>query len=219
MFSSPRSSVICLITGLLTAGCAAHFVGSSAADTKRAAKKGKRDEDENKQEWETKPLKEMPKKIRRVLPDSLGKPIKLEKGKPRKDIEGFRVSWRVGDRVVWIFYSEKGRVIARSPKSVPAHVEPMSPIPGEVSFNKHVQPLLVKRCAKCHGVKKQKADLNFEKSYDTVMESVDAGDADGSPIMMALLGEESDVMPPKKPLPKREIEIIRQWISQGAKNN
>ncbi len=177
------------------------------------------DEDKDKEEWETTSYKELPKRVRRNLPDEFGQPVKVEKGKLRKDLEGFRVKWRSKGRDIWVFYGEKGNVLARGQEPVAGNKPP--PVdPGKiVSFKQHVLPLLQERCFRCHGVKKQKGDLNLEKSFAAVLKIVKPGDPRRSLLIQALHGQKTDIMPPKKPLPQAEIDLFRKWVEAGAKND
>jgi len=98
---------------------------------------------------------------------------------------------------------------------------------GEVDFAHEVRPILSDHCFACHGPddQKRKAKLRLDIQEDAL------GDRDGYPVIVAgdsekseLVGritaeEEGDLMPPPafgKPLTPEQIEILRQWIDEGA---
>lgn len=95
-----------------------------------------------------------------------------------------------------------------------------------VSFSQHVKPIFDKRCLSCHG-KRTKGGYSV-LTYDSVMTSGDnppvivAGDAANSILAQMLRGIETPAggqMPPSRPLPQQQIELIEKWINQGAQNN
>ena len=94
---------------------------------------------------------------------------------------------------------------------------------GEVSFKNEVLPLLESSCAVvgCHvGMNPPKnVDLS---SYAKVIETADvqAGEPEQSELYEVLVEDRpSHVMPPGSPLPASQIELVRKWIEQGAKDN
>lgn len=102
--------------------------------------------------------------------------------------------------------------------------------PRNVSFNNDVQPILKQRCLECHvsgqiGYEKSGFDVS---SYDTVMKGgkfgplVKPGDAFTSAFNMLVEGRvHSSIRMPygREKLNKREIEILKVWVKEGAKNN
>ena len=100
-----------------------------------------------------------------------------------------------------------------------------------VSFNKDVFPILKSRCFECHtkGGKGQVASgLNME-TYTDLMKGTKFGpvikpnDSLSSTLVILVEGraDPSIRMPhgDREPLTKEQIETIRKWIDQGAKNN
>lgn len=95
-----------------------------------------------------------------------------------------------------------------------------------VSFTKEVQPLLLKRCALCHGEKKAEHNLRLD-SYEAIMQ----GDKDGpvivpgksgeSRLFLVVAGKREPKMPPDPlpPLTPLELDVLRRWIDEGAKND
>ena len=91
---------------------------------------------------------------------------------------------------------------------------------NEVTFDQ-VQPVFKKHCVGCHGVERERGDLNLAS-----IEGVKAGSASG-PVAVAGKPEESLLyslpahletprMPPgKAKIPQRELDLIRGWIEGG----
>ncbi|MFP6612773.1 MAG: c-type cytochrome domain-containing protein [Pirellulales bacterium] len=93
-----------------------------------------------------------------------------------------------------------------------------------VSFLKDVAPILMTRCAGCHGPKKSSGDFRAH----TFEFLTTAGASDESPVVQGkprqsllfqrIIESDTDLRMPQDddPLSKTEIETIRQWISEGA---
>ena len=100
-----------------------------------------------------------------------------------------------------------------------------------VSYSKDVRPILAAHCLECHhtGGQGQKASGFSMDSYESLMKGtrygpmIIPGDAESSNVIVLMEGraDPSIAMPHgnRKPVPKKEIMIIRKWIDQGAKNN
>lgn len=112
--------------------------------------------------------------------------------------------------------------------------------PGEVSFSQQIQPILTDRCAfgGCHASTSPAAGQSLAEglSYmSTVnvpseelpsMHRVEPGDPDQSYLVHKIQGTHLDVggsglrMPRgQEPLSDDQIQLIRNWILQGARNN
>ncbi len=99
-----------------------------------------------------------------------------------------------------------------------------------VSFSQDVKPILDKNCIACHrsgGEGEIASGLNMS-SYEGLMKGtkfgpmVIAGDVEGSNLLVLIEGraDPSIRMPHgKKPISKADIQTIRLWIEQGARNN
>jgi cytochrome c len=85
----------------------------------------------------------------------------------------------------------------------------------EQFFNKRVAPVLTRRCLPCHNNELDNRGLSFQKP-ETVLAVLTPGDPDKSLLIQVLKHEGQLQMPPGPPLPKREIEILREWVRQGA---
>ena len=100
----------------------------------------------------------------------------------------------------------------------------------DVSFKQDVYPILSENCLSCHKPGTEgyiKSGLSME-NYDAVMKGTKFGSVivAGSHISSTLVlllerkGHPSINMPKDKaPLADSQIEVIRKWIDQGAKNN
>ena len=100
----------------------------------------------------------------------------------------------------------------------------------EISFNKHIRPILADRCFICHGpdATAREADLRFDREESAKRKSDSTGNTaivPGMPNMSEMVSRltESDPdlrMPPagsNLSVSPEEIELIRRWIAQGAK--
>ena len=96
---------------------------------------------------------------------------------------------------------------------------------GEVSFAGTVAPILKDHCIRCHGEDRD-GDLDI-LTYEGVMKGgksgdfVIAGDPDNSRLITSVEKTKTPFMPPKvfPALTEDRIQALRQWISEGAKNN
>src|SRR5262249_35184664 len=107
---------------------------------------------------------------------------------------------------------------AESPQKAGAGKQP-------VSFITDVAPILRENCFACHDAKNSKGKLNlttfasFRKggSHD---DPVEAGKPQDSALIERLTRAGDGRMPPKEAgpaLPKEKIDVLRQWIKEGAK--
>ena len=95
----------------------------------------------------------------------------------------------------------------------------------EIDFSADIKPILNKNCISCHGgVKKNGGfSLLFEEEALSVTESgkpsIIPGDAAGSEMIRRLTDKDPEQrMPYKKDeLSKEDIELLTQWVDQGAK--
>jgi hypothetical protein len=89
-------------------------------------------------------------------------------------------------------------------------------------FIEQVQPLLVLRCASCHGPEKAEGGLRLD-SREAALAGGDSGPAlvpgkpDESLLLMAVKRTHKIIeMPPKDKLGKKDIAILERWIRDGA---
>ncbi len=99
----------------------------------------------------------------------------------------------------------------------------------EISYSKEVAPILDKFCATCHNEDEDHPSQLFMDSYESLMKggkhgvAIKAGNAKESLLMQKMDAEPpfGKKMPPSKKLipTDEQVEILRQWIDQGAKKN
>ena len=82
-------------------------------------------------------------------------------------------------------------------------------------FDKRVAPILTKRCLPCHNAELNNAGISFAEPA-TVSRTIVAGQPEKSRLIDVLKHEGQVQMPPGPPLPKREVEVLREWVRRGA---
>jgi len=95
-----------------------------------------------------------------------------------------------------------------------------------VSFKSDVEPILAKNCIVCHsegGPGARKSGVRLD-GYNNLMSArvVTPGDITKSPLVTVILptADHSKSMPMRgEKLSKSQVELIENWIAQGAKNN
>jgi hypothetical protein len=98
--------------------------------------------------------------------------------------------------------------------------------PDSVYFYNTILPLLVSNCAleACHDAVDPEEDVELY-DYAHIMQEVDPGDPWNSEIVEAITESDPDkIMPPlppdgNGPLDQADIDLIVQWIQQGAEDN
>lgn len=99
---------------------------------------------------------------------------------------------------------------------------------NDIDFNRDVRPILSDKCFHCHGPDEatREAELRLDQQESATVDRdglvvVKPGDLANSELIRRILStDESEVMPPhevKKPLSEEEIEILKQWVAEGAK--
>ena len=105
---------------------------------------------------------------------------------------------------------------------IPASVS----LAGPVDFARDIKPLLNKHCTACHGGVKQASNLSLVY-HSKVLEPAKSGkipvvpgNLDKSELIARITTTDDDeVMPPPKHgkrLPEHDIQLFKDWISQGA---
>ncbi|MEJ2604242.1 MAG: hypothetical protein P8172_13315 [Gammaproteobacteria bacterium] len=109
----------------------------------------------------------------------------------------------------------------------------------QVSFSADVQPILIAQCAECHSgdAEGENASGLDVSDYASLMHGtrlgrvVVPGSAASSTLYLVVSGESAPEiqMPPHhdeawaegrgRPLDKDEVDLIKDWIDQGARNN
>ena len=99
---------------------------------------------------------------------------------------------------------------------------------GEVDFNRDVRPILSEACFQCHGpdAEHREADLRLDIASQALAKLDDhfaivPGNLSESTVVERITSTDADLrMPPpdsERKLSPSQIEIIKQWIQQGAK--
>ena len=94
-----------------------------------------------------------------------------------------------------------------------------------IDFNTQVKPILNKKCITCHGGVRRKAGFSLLFRSDALAKNksgkpaIIPGDPDHSEMIIRLTSNDPDERMPYKhdALSKKEINILRKWIKQGAK--
>ena len=101
------------------------------------------------------------------------------------------------------------------------------PDKSRVEFNRDIRPILADKCFTCHGPDsaKRQAGLRLDRSEEATAErdgprAIVPRDISKSEVVHRIVSRDPDVqMPPPKSsqsLTPKEVELIRQWIEQGA---
>ena len=90
----------------------------------------------------------------------------------------------------------------------------------EVSYQTDIIPLWAADCVACHNGN-EPPNLLDNVSYDELLNGyVVPGDADASILYKSLLGIDGiPLMPPGAMWPNNRIDLVKDWINQGALNN
>ncbi len=95
----------------------------------------------------------------------------------------------------------------------------------EIDYLKQVKPILKERCFSCHASLKQESELRldtgkFMRKGGESGPAVLPGKASESPLLDRIKShDDADRMPPEgKPLTTEQVELIRKWVSEGAKS-
>jgi hypothetical protein len=95
----------------------------------------------------------------------------------------------------------------------------------KIDFAKQIQPIFAENCVKCHGEKMASGKMRLhtaaglKEKWDADKELIVAGDPEKSELYQRLVlpAEDKKRMPRMAdPLPKETIELIANWIKQGA---
>lgn len=99
---------------------------------------------------------------------------------------------------------------------------------AKVSFHKQVKPILQARCQGCHQPAKAQGDFQMTDfaqllaGGESEEQAIVPGDPDASNLIAQIISDADGeaAMPPNgKPLSAIEVDLIRNWISQGAKDD
>lgn len=111
----------------------------------------------------------------------------------------------------------------------PTGVDNPPVISGPVSFATDIQPIFDTQCIGCHGAGGNAGlDLRNGLSYDNLVGVaavnssgllVAASDPTSSVLMQRLVGSVGGFMPPAGPLQFEILDLVTDWIGEGALNN
>jgi hypothetical protein len=89
---------------------------------------------------------------------------------------------------------------------------------GSIDYFKDIQPILEAKCTECHRGESQRAISSSTPSPPIAAAAIKPGHPDASELIARITSDDEDeIMPPKgKPLTKAEIELLTQWIKEGA---
>ena len=121
-------------------------------------------------------------------------------------------------------------MVSRSSLAAVAVLAVAACAPSGVSYNKEVQPILSKNCSECHapGQKGFEASGLDTTTYQALMKGgkfgplVKPGDALSSSLNMLVEGRaHASIRMPhgREKLPDKDIETLKVWVNEGAKNN
>ena len=96
---------------------------------------------------------------------------------------------------------------------------------AEIDFEREIRPILSTSCVKCHGDEKQQGGLRLDSRLHAMAtgESGQVAIVPNQPEKSELIRriasrDEQTRMPPKgEPLDAKQISLLRQWISEGAR--
>ena len=122
------------------------------------------------------------------------------------------------------------KAVSRSSLAALAVLAVAACAPSGVSYQKDVQPILSKNCAECHapGKKGFVASGLDVTSYQSLMKGgkfgplVKPGDALSSALNILVEGRaHASIRMPhgRGKLPDKDIETLKAWVNEGAKNN
>ncbi len=98
------------------------------------------------------------------------------------------------------------------------------PLPAAVDYLTQVKPLLQTHCVKCHGASTQKAGLRLDTATAARKgggrgSALAPGRPDTSLLLQVVTGSHDEIpqMPYKRgPLDSAQIDLLRQWVQEGA---
>jgi uncharacterized membrane protein len=94
---------------------------------------------------------------------------------------------------------------------------------AEVCFESEVLPIFQSSCAKsgCHNAATAQKGYVFDSYVNIMKKDIKPGNAAGSKVYKMLIETDEDERMPKAPFPRllpAQIDVIKNWINQGAKN-
>lgn len=92
------------------------------------------------------------------------------------------------------------------------------PTPDQLKFfEEKIRPLLVERCYECHAATKHQGDVRLDLREAVFPHLIVPGQPDQSRLIQVLRYDPNDTqMPPKGKLPAAQLELLTEWVKQGA---
>ncbi len=87
-----------------------------------------------------------------------------------------------------------------------------------VSYQNDIVPLWV-QCTGCHKAGGDEPNMQDDSYINLLNGYVIPGDAPTSVLYKSLINDGVELMPPGSPWPDYKIDLVRDWINQGALNN
>jgi len=111
--------------------------------------------------------------------------------------------------------------------SAPLEAAPADPATQVIEFNRDIRPILSDKCYTCHGPDSAKrlSKLRFDTEEGAKQDlgksrfAIIGGDSAKSSLITRITSTNSATRMPlgREPLSAKEIELLRQWVDQGAK--
>jgi mono/diheme cytochrome c family protein len=95
-------------------------------------------------------------------------------------------------------------------------------VPADPSYSSDVQPLFNTSCLGCHGSGQQNGNYRLDSRTGAMGEGSDPipnvipGEPDSSKLYQRL---DLGTMPPSGPWDEMKVQTVKNWISEGAKDN
>ncbi len=84
-------------------------------------------------------------------------------------------------------------------------------------FEEKIRPVLSERCHECHASLKQNGDVRLDLRESVLPHLVNVEQPDQSRLLQVLRYDPNDTqMPPQGKLPQEQIDLLTEWIKQGA---
>ncbi len=121
-------------------------------------------------------------------------------------------------RMRWLIVASGVTILTVSP--VHAFAQNSKPI----SFHNEIHPILQRKCQGCHQPAKSNGKLVLT-TFDYLMKGgeggvvVEPGKPDESPLVEQIIGNPPAMPKNAPPLSAREVELIKRWVSEGAKDD
>ena len=130
------------------------------------------------------------------------------------------IAWTVSNPYLELLHAQTSQTAESSPTTATETAPPTAAI----DFMKAVLPILQKNCFGCHGPDVQESRLRLDQRPLMLRGGVSGepavvpGDAGGSYLVKLISGKVPNLRMPygDDPLPNDQVQLIRQWIDQGA---